>query len=89
MQTELRQLARDAEREDVEATITSTQNSEDRMELVREELVQKVHRKAVRAEVAEAQQWKQMFFKGISKNKVRRFARHDGRRVGEFGDVCS
>ncbi|KAF0296088.1 hypothetical protein FJT64_006409 [Amphibalanus amphitrite] len=71
VQAELRQLARDAEQEDVESTITSTQTNEDRMELVREELVQKVHRKAVRAEVAEAQQWKQMFFKGISKNKVR------------------
>ncbi|XP_043235630.1 uncharacterized protein LOC122388515 isoform X1 [Amphibalanus amphitrite] len=70
VQAELRQLARDAEQEDVESTITSTQTNEDRMELVREELVQKVHRKAVRAEVAEAQQWKQMFFKGISKNKL-------------------
>ena len=70
VQAELRQLARDAQQEDVETTITSTQSCEDHMELVREELVQKVHRKTVRVEVAEAQQWKQMFFKGISKNKV-------------------
>ena len=70
VQAELRQLARDAQQEDVEATITATQGCQDHMELVREELVQRVHRRAVRAEVAEAQQWKQMFFKGISKNKV-------------------
>ena len=47
VQSELRHLAHEAEQQDVEATITDTQTSGDRMELVREELVQKVHRKAV------------------------------------------
>ncbi|XP_037089468.1 uncharacterized protein LOC119109821 [Pollicipes pollicipes] len=70
VQRQLKQVARLAEEEENEATIAATQATEGQMDLVREQLVREVHRKTVREEVTEAQQWKQMFFKGIAKNKL-------------------
>ena len=70
VQAELRRLAQEARQGDLEASMTAAQRCQDHMESVREELVRRVHRRTVRAEVEQEQQWKQMFFKGIAKNKV-------------------